>query len=349
MPNLFLEGLQRPAILQNSGSGLPDYSEANDGDVLQIESGEPTWGAVDALPEIEETDEGKVLAVDQGEAVWADAPSGLPEITEGDEGKVLAVVEGTNTIDRPLFAQQTAVVEGGASVEITSPQNLDKFVVGASVTVNVNGTDYTVTVADVDGNPAATLVSEPAENWMAVTHWSHDDSLTFEAATDGTYVISATIVGKELVAGWKAAEDGMVNLDVITTEVQTAAMTAAGNADTSGFFGVSLSMFGNETTVEIANLITEAARAGKISALGQTFTLVSSIIDEEYPPTAAGMEAFTTISFLVPVIALGLNKYYTLAVQIATGDIRDQQTDEYVPTLAVSCWAMKIANYPSTT
>lgn len=71
MPNTFLEGLQRPAILQNN-SGLPDYSEANDGDVLQIESGEPTWGAVDALPEIEESDEGKFLSVDQGEAVWAD-------------------------------------------------------------------------------------------------------------------------------------------------------------------------------------------------------------------------------------------------------------------------------------
>lgn len=98
MPNVFLEGLQRPAILQNN-SGLPDYSEANDGDVLQIASGEPAWGAVDALPEIEETDEGKVLAVDQGEAVWADAPSGLPEITAQDEGKVLTVVDNSGTLE----------------------------------------------------------------------------------------------------------------------------------------------------------------------------------------------------------------------------------------------------------
>lgn len=98
MPNLFLEGLQRPAILQNN-SGLPDYSEANEGDVLQIQSNEPVWGAVDALPEIEETDEGKVLAVDQGEAVWADAPSGLPEITNADEGKVLTVVDNSGTLE----------------------------------------------------------------------------------------------------------------------------------------------------------------------------------------------------------------------------------------------------------
>lgn len=98
MPNVFLDGLQRPAILPNN-SGLPDYSEANDGDALIIEDGEPTWGAVDALPEIEETDEGKVLAVDQGEAVWADAPSGLPEIGENDEGKVLTVVDNSGTLE----------------------------------------------------------------------------------------------------------------------------------------------------------------------------------------------------------------------------------------------------------
>lgn len=108
MPNVFLEGLQRPAILQNN-SGLPDYSEANDGDVLQIASGEPTWGAVDALPEIEETDEGKVLAVDQGEAVWADAPSGLPEFTNSDEGKVLTVVAQTEEV--AFIPEQSVTLE----------------------------------------------------------------------------------------------------------------------------------------------------------------------------------------------------------------------------------------------
>lgn len=77
----------------SENSLLPDYSEANDGDALIIDNGEPTWGAVDALPEIEESDEGKVLAVDQGEAVWAEAPSGLPTFTAEDVGRILTVVE----------------------------------------------------------------------------------------------------------------------------------------------------------------------------------------------------------------------------------------------------------------
>ena len=107
-----------------TGGGLPDYSEANDGDALIIEDGEPTWGAVDGLPEIEESDEGKVLAVDQGEAVWADAPSGLPEITNSDEGKVLTVVDNSGTLEA-----EWAEPSGGGLVltPVEDPENPSKY------------------------------------------------------------------------------------------------------------------------------------------------------------------------------------------------------------------------------
>lgn len=336
-----------------------DLTAAEEGKVLTVvedDSGDTTvynaeWAEIpDQLPAIEAGDAGKVLTVNVGETgtEWADAPSGLPEISSSDEGKVLTVVESqTETQSISIVPSQTVTVGFSTTVEIDNAVNLDEFVGGATLAATIDAHDYSGTIVDT-GNPAISF--EDAGGVLVYSFSVNDNTLTFQAAgieEDTQFTIEAHVVKPVLVAGWKATDGGAVNLDAITTEVQTAAMTAAGNADTSGFFGVSLSMFGTETTVETANLITEAARAGKISALGQNFTLISHFIDEEYPPTPEGMEAYTTISFLVPVIALGLNKYYTLAVQITTGDKRDQQTDEYVPTLAVSCWAMKIANYPS--
>lgn len=274
------------------------------------------------------------------------------DLTAAEEGKVLTVVGEAEPVVTYYLPEQTITLTTGqgtaTGADFSGLSDGDK----ATLTLTIDG-KTTTTEGELYGTAFAFGRSSDIDSTGAVNLSAQDVGFTvleMSGEKTATLSISATTEGeKTYSAQWAEAQGGgeAVNLDAITTEVQTAAMTAAGNADTSGFFGVSLSMFGNETTVEIANLITEAARAGKISALGQNFTLVSSVIDEEYPPTAAGMEAFTTISFLVPVIALGLNKYYTLAVQIGTADKRDQQTDEYVPTLAVSCWAMKIANYPS--
>lgn len=140
MPNAFLDGLQRPAILQNN-SGLPDYSSANDGDALIIDNGEPTWGAVDALPEIEETDEGKVLAVDQGEAVWADAPSGggdIPviyyEVSSDPDTGATTFTRDTSDVDTTAILSTNSMVFIGVysgsspSPELTSTFKLCKIV-----------------------------------------------------------------------------------------------------------------------------------------------------------------------------------------------------------------------------
>lgn len=132
MGNQFLKGLQRPAIMPE-GSSLPDYSEANDGDVLQIASGEPTWGAVDALPEIEETDEGKVLTVVDNsgtlEAEWAE-PSG------GDSIPVIHIIaddQGGYTHDG-TFAVLWAIGDG-KPVKISVTGDFDFEYVGKTVQV----------------------------------------------------------------------------------------------------------------------------------------------------------------------------------------------------------------------
>lgn len=174
-----------------TGGGLPDYSEANDGDVLQIASGEPTWGAVDALPEIEETDEGKVLAVDQGEAVWADAPSGLPEITNSDEGKVLTVVQGTETVT--FVPEQSVTLEsagGGtyagllANVSVT-PSDFTEGEV-ATITIGENSYDVTYSATAVASIPG---FSDDVNGFGLL----YDNSTwTLVMAESGTVTVSAT-------------------------------------------------------------------------------------------------------------------------------------------------------------
>lgn len=206
MPNVFLEGLQRPAILQNN-SGLPDYSEANDGDVLQIASGEPTWGAVDALPEIEETDEGKVLAVDQGEAVWADAPSGLPEITSSDEGKVLTVVPSeSEVVPTVIAAEQTVkIAESTFGVNLTAT-NLDKLTAGAPYTVILNSTTYT---GEIEADPrTGVLMFILSEDPTMVLH-VRGGYLVFDAPV-GTYTIQVTAGIPALTAEWKVVKHNIM-------------------------------------------------------------------------------------------------------------------------------------------
>lgn len=331
---------------------LPDIAVADAGKVLTVNQAGTAadWEeAASGLPDIAVADAGKVLTVNQAgtAADWEDAASGLPEIGENDEGKVLTVVASqTETQNITIVPSQTVTVGLSTTVNIDNAVNLDDFAGGATLVATIDGHDYSGIIEDT-GNPV--IIFDDTGGDLIYVFSLSGNTLTFQAAgleVETQFAIEAHVVKPILIAGWKAADD-VVNLDAITTEVQTAAMTAAGNADTSGFFGVSLSALGDETTVEIANLITEAARAGKITALNQNFTLISTVIDEEYPPNAEGMEAYATISFLVPVISLGSNKYYALAVQITTADKLDQQTDEYVPTLAVSCWAMKIANYPN--
>ena len=81
---------------------LPDYSEASEGDVLQIGSDGPEWGAVpNELPAIAAGDAGKVLKVNSGETgtEWGAVPNELPAIAAGDAGKVLKVNSGENGVE----------------------------------------------------------------------------------------------------------------------------------------------------------------------------------------------------------------------------------------------------------
>lgn len=61
------------------------------------------------LPEVSATDNGDVLTVVEGAWAKADAPSGLPEVTAADNGDVLTVVEGQ-------WAKADAPSGGGALI-----------------------------------------------------------------------------------------------------------------------------------------------------------------------------------------------------------------------------------------
>lgn len=76
---------------------LPDYSEASEGDTLQIGADGPEWAATpNELPAIAAGDAGKVLKVNAGETgtEWGNIPNELPTIGSGDAGKVLKVNSG---------------------------------------------------------------------------------------------------------------------------------------------------------------------------------------------------------------------------------------------------------------
>lgn len=224
---------------------LPDYSEASNGDVLQIDDGAPVWAEMpEELPSIGSGDAGKVLTVNAGETgVEWDSVDALPTISAGDAGKVLTVNSG-------------------------------------------------------------------------------------ETGTE-----------------WAEPSGGVVpDLSDLETAILTAASAACANAETSGYQGVSISLFGTETTVANAELVNAACLAGKFTALGYTFTITCSSYETSAHEVISAVSA---IDFDMPLYAADLTHVYSLVFHVANGTARDQADDTYHPTLAVSCIARKIANYPS--
>ena len=70
---------------------LPDYSEASEGDTLQIGADGPEWGPVDALPDYSGASAGDALVIGNDGPEWGAVPNELPAIAAGDAGKVLKV------------------------------------------------------------------------------------------------------------------------------------------------------------------------------------------------------------------------------------------------------------------
>lgn len=110
-----------------SGGGLPDYSEANDGDVLAIESGEPSWASpASGLPDYSGASDGDVLTLDNGEPTWA-APSGgggqrvQVNIDQNpDTGDTTISIEGEETLtDEEMNYYLINAVENNATIYLS--------------------------------------------------------------------------------------------------------------------------------------------------------------------------------------------------------------------------------------
>lgn len=327
MPNTFLEGLQRPAILQNNGSGLPDYSEANEGDVLQIQSNEPVWGAVDALPEIEESDEGKVLAVDQGEAVWADAPSGLPEITNADEGKVMAVVEDEQgqPVAGDIIAQGTftsaevagAVIEGATA---------DDFAVGTLINVSVNGNIYWVTMENEEGAPDPVSVAVFGDNDEYQLE-TDDGDVWFEHPA-GTYELIIKTAKYPLSAQWTEPSGGVPSyFDILPLRL---------HAISAGVFGVLKTEFDaivdQAPVMFLFQLDGDSPNSATALALCCTFLKDAEVLDIEY--------ATYTTDAGSPQVAITANTYNdALEVYLSVGGATLTLTEDAEhPTYYTGTW-----------
>ena len=88
---------------------LPDYSEASEGDTLQIGSDGPEWAPVDALPDYSGASAGDALVIGNDGPEWGAVPNELPAIAAGDAGKVLKVNSGET-------GTQWGAIEAGGKV-----------------------------------------------------------------------------------------------------------------------------------------------------------------------------------------------------------------------------------------
>lgn len=90
--------IARVSDLGEIGSGLPEVTTGNNGQILGVSNGAWTvMSAPSGLPAVSASNNGQLLGVNNGTWVAMDAPSGLPEATTDLEGAFLRIVNGVPT------------------------------------------------------------------------------------------------------------------------------------------------------------------------------------------------------------------------------------------------------------
>ena len=164
--------------------GLPDVTTADNGKIMEVESGE--WklkegsggGGGSELPEVTADDNGDVLTVVDGAWAKAEPSGGLPPATTSDYGKVLTLQKAVATT-ADIVPQQT--------VTVTNPS--DSYpLTNVNTSLVAEGVECTVTIDD------ATETGVIDDEWYLVTDTITIDfnNSLIEIPTAGTYTIKVT-------------------------------------------------------------------------------------------------------------------------------------------------------------
>lgn len=123
----------------------------------------------------------------------------LPSATLADVGKMLTVVQEASGTPNVLFEETEVTLTSQAPYVAIADANTDLFVVGNSVTITIDGTDYTGEIAN-DNIDVGVAFSN--QSMLMYTDELGELTLYFVCQTPGTYTISATIVAATAVPAW---------------------------------------------------------------------------------------------------------------------------------------------------
>lgn len=156
---------------------LPDYSEASEGDVLQIGTDGPEWGTVpNELPAIAAGDAGKVLKVNSGE-------TGVEWGAAGGEGKkyYLHLVQGTSHSKKV----EISIITSSATVFTSATFKTYLYQIGTTA----GGVSYPASGSFIDSN---TLIIVRGVYWTSSSVMLATQGVTI---TDGA--LAATGFGSD--------------------------------------------------------------------------------------------------------------------------------------------------------